>query len=83
MNIVKSYLGLFIVFLLSVWAVVPLGSPGFFPMHDDTQPSRVYEMKKVLSEGQIPARWVPDLGDGYAYMARVLALGVADRPGRG
>jgi hypothetical protein len=36
-------------------------------MHDDTQPARVYEMTKVLKSGQIPPRWVPDLGYGYGY----------------
>lgn len=36
-------------------------------MHDDTQPSRIFEMAKSLSIGQIPVRFVSDLGYGYGY----------------
>lgn len=53
--------------LLSFWTVKPLFIPGFFPMHDDTQPARVYEMATALSSGQFPVRWVGDLGYGYGY----------------
>lgn len=57
---------LFIV-LLGVLAVIPLFSPGYFPMHDDTQVARVIGMGKALREGQFPVRWVADLGYGYGY----------------
>lgn len=36
-------------------------------MHDDTQPSRVYEMAMSLRDGQFPVRWVDGLGYGYGY----------------
>jgi len=36
-------------------------------MHDDTQPSRVFEMAKSLQEGIFPVRWVQDLGFNYGY----------------
>lgn len=41
--------------------------PGYFPMHDDIQAMRVLEMDKCFSDGQIPCRWVPDMGYGYGY----------------
>ena len=56
-----------IVILLSFWAVKPFLHPGFFPMHDDTQVARVYEMTQALISGQFPVRWVQDLGYGYGY----------------
>ncbi len=36
-------------------------------MHDDMQPIRVLQMDKCFRDGQIPCRWVPDLGYGYGY----------------
>lgn len=63
----KKYSGFILVILLSFWAVKSLLVPGFFPMHDDTGPSRIYEMAKSLSVGQIPVRFVSDLGYGYGY----------------
>lgn len=63
----RSAFFLCLVILLSFWIVKPLFQPGFFPMHDDTQPARVYEMAKALSYGQFPVRWVGDLGYGFGY----------------
>lgn len=40
-------------------------TPGYFNMHDDLQPMRIYEMEKCFSDGQIPCRWVPDMAWGY------------------
>ena len=67
---IKRKLTLFLIFfllILSLPSVKPFINRGFFPMHDDTQPARVYEMAKALSYGQFPVRWVPDLGYGYGY----------------
>ncbi len=36
-------------------------------MHDDTQPSRIDQMTKALSNGQFPVRLVGDLGYGFGY----------------
>lgn len=36
-------------------------------MHDDMQPIRVMQMDKCFKDGQIPCRWVPDLGYGFGY----------------
>lgn len=59
--------GVFIVLILSFWAIQSLLIPGFFPIHDDTQVARVFEMGKALSDGVFPVRWVSDLGYGYGY----------------
>lgn len=56
-----------IVIGLSIWAIWPILQPGFFPMHDDTQPARVFEMAKSLKAGMFPVRWVFDLGYGLGY----------------
>ena len=64
--LIKNF-GIILVLLLSFWAVRPLFAPGFFPIHDDTQVARVFEMGKMLSRGIFPVRWVPDLGYGYGY----------------
>jgi hypothetical protein len=56
-----------LVLILSLGAVWPFFYSGFFPMHDDTQVVRVYEMSQALRDGQFPVRWVADLGYGYGY----------------
>ncbi len=58
---------LLLVTVLSFWALKPLLVKGYFPMHDDTQPARIFEMAKALKEGQFPVRWVGDLGYGAGY----------------
>jgi hypothetical protein len=64
----KKYLvGLGIVIAISLFALQPLFGSGLFPIHDDTQVSRVIVMGKALREGQFPVRWVSDLGYGYGY----------------
>ena len=67
MEIIKRHWGLIAVFVLSLFSILPLFQPGFFPMHDDTQVARVFEMGKALKDGMFPVRWVPDLGYGYGY----------------
>lgn len=36
-------------------------------MHDDLQSTRQMEMDKCFNDGQIPCRWVLDMGYGYGY----------------
>src|SRR3990167_10206008 len=62
-----KYLMIVLILLLSFWAVSPFFTSGFFPIHDNTQVQRVYEMGKSLSAGMFPVRWVADLGFGYGY----------------
>jgi len=64
MNKLLILIGLLI---LGFGTVLPLFHPSYFPMHDDTQPARVYEMTTALRSGQFPVRWVGDLGYGYGY----------------
>ncbi len=40
---------------------------GYFNMHDDLQMMRQLEMEKCILDGQIPCRWVPDMGYGYGF----------------
>lgn len=56
-----------LIFAISFFAIRPLLTPGFFTIHDDEQIARLYEMYLVLSQGQIPPRWIPDLGFGFGY----------------
>ena len=63
----KKNINLVLYFILSIFAISPLLSPGFFPMHDDTQVARIFEMAKSLSDGMFPVRWVEDLGYGAGY----------------
>jgi uncharacterized membrane protein len=58
---------IFILIIISIWSVKPLLESGFFPMHDDTQVSRVVVMGKALQNGQFPVRLVSDLGYGFGY----------------
>ena len=53
--------------VFSFFAFRPLLIPGFFPIHDNTQVQRVFEMNKSLQDGMFPVRWVEDLGFGYGY----------------
>jgi uncharacterized membrane protein len=66
-NFIKENIYLFSYLLLSIFSIQPLLSPGFFPMHDDTQVARVFEMAKSLSHGMFPVRWVENLGYGFGY----------------
>lgn len=63
----KKLILIVIILILSYWAVKSLFIPGFFPIHDDTQVSRIYEMSESLRDGMFPVRWVSDLGYGYGY----------------
>lgn len=63
----KKIFWIFLVFLISVPAFVFLFKPGYYNMHDDMQMIRQLELEKCLKDGQIPCRWVPDLGYGYGY----------------
>ncbi len=67
MVLLKKCWGFLAVFILSVFSILPLFNSGFFPMHDDTQVARVFEMGKALKDGIFPVRWVADLGYGYGY----------------
>ncbi|MBI2010425.1 MAG: hypothetical protein HYS86_04610 [Candidatus Chisholmbacteria bacterium] len=60
-----AWLGILFLFLLP--AIWPIITPGYFPIHDDTQVARVAQMTQALLDGQFPVRWVKDLGYGFGY----------------
>lgn len=53
--------------LLTLSLLWPLLAAPYFTHHDDVQIIRLYEMDKCFKDGQIPCRWVPDLGGLYGY----------------
>lgn len=65
-NISKKLTVILLIFLISP-TFFKLLRPGFFPMQDDLQAFRVYEMDKCYTDLQIPCRWVPDAGYQYGY----------------
>lgn len=67
MKFIKKNIFLLLLLILSYFPIAPFFHSGFFPIHDDTQVQRVFEMKKALSDGMFPVRWVPDLGYNYGY----------------
>lgn len=64
-KLVWFQLGLLLV--LSAFIVWPTLMPGYFFHHDDLQVMRIFEMRKCFDTGQIPCRWVPDMGYGNGY----------------
>lgn len=67
MKNITATIFLLITLVLSIFTILPLFHSGFFPIHDNTQVARVFEMTKSLKDGMIPVRWVSDLGYGYGY----------------
>src|ERR1035437_7787538 len=67
MKYIKQFLPLIFIFLLSLVSIAPFFHAGFFPIHDNTQAQRVFEMTKSLKDGMFPVRWVADLGFGFGY----------------
>src|SRR5256885_3905260 len=69
-NTTKSRLNILIpilLLLIMIPASLNLLKPGYFSMHDDVQVLRLFEMDKCFKDGQIPCRWVPDMGAGYGH----------------
>ena len=75
----------FLVIAISLLSVLPLAAQGYFPMHDDLQVMRIFEMEKCFMDGQFPCRWVPDMGFGFGqpmfnfYSATPYYLGILIR----
>src|SRR3989344_8198709 len=63
----NSNRGFLIGLILTLSLLWPLLAASFFTHHDDVQIIRLYEMDKCFKDGQIPCRWVPDLGGVYGY----------------
>src|SRR3990167_6976871 len=58
---------LLILLILILPSFALLFQKGYFSMHDDLQAFRQLELNKCFQDGQIPCRWVPDMGYGYGY----------------
>lgn len=63
----KNKIIFLVILLATLIASRDLFRPGYFSMHDDLQIGRLYEMELCLKDGQIPCRWVPDMGYSYGY----------------
>lgn len=63
----KKYFWFLIGLIITVSLLWPLAAAPYFSHHDDVQALRLHEMDKCIKDGQIPCRWVPDLGGLYGY----------------
>ena len=64
---IKSFWWVILIVLMALPTFWRLLGPGYFSMHDDLQVGRLYQMDLCFRDGQIPCRWVPDMGFGYGY----------------
>jgi len=63
-----TVVALLVVVSASLLAGSALLRPGFYDSHDGLlNVHRLFEFEKCLADGQIPCRWVPDMGAGYGY----------------
>lgn len=67
MGLIRRHIYLFLVLLFVIPVIFPLFNSGFYPMHDDEQVGRLYDLSQALSQGHIPPRLSPNLGFGYGY----------------
>lgn len=67
MSKTSKFLPYLIIIISSLLAFSLILKPGYFPMHDDFQLTRLHQMNKCIQDHQIPCRWVPDMGYGYGY----------------
>ena len=67
LKIFKNLLPYVVIGILTFVAVKPMFIKGYFPMHDDTQPARVFALAQELKQGIFPVRLVGSLGYGYGY----------------
>lgn len=53
--------------LLAAFAYRDLLGGGMILTGDTLHAMRIFEMRRCLDDGQLPCRWVPDMGNGYGY----------------
>lgn len=63
----KNFYPLLGVLFFAFLAARDLFRGGYFNMHDDLQMMRQLEMEKCFLDGQIPCRWIPDMGYGFGF----------------
>jgi len=55
-----------VLFLISLWAALPLFGKNYIPTHDgEYHIIRIVEFSKMLGVGYIVPRWAPDMNNGY------------------
>lgn len=67
MEYVKKFLPYVVIVFLCIGVMLPLFQNGFYPMHDDEQIARLYDLNASLQAGNFPPRLAPNLGFGYGY----------------
>ncbi len=67
MEVIKKLLLPFVVIFLTIFAILPLLHVGFYPMHDNEQIARLFDLDQAVRAGNIPPRIAPNLGFGYGY----------------
>src|SRR5579872_508353 len=67
MSLIKKYIDLFLIIFLLGFTISPLFVSGWFPIHDDEQIGRLFELNKDVVTGQLPPRFAQDLGFGFDY----------------
>jgi uncharacterized membrane protein len=65
---IKENIFLILSVSLTIFAIFPLLHSGFFPIHDNEQVGRLFELDQALRAGQFPVRIISDLGFGYGYL---------------
>lgn len=58
------FLALMVFIFPTFWSLI---RPGIHNIQDNMQYFRVFQMSKCFEDGQIPCRWVPDMGYGFGY----------------
>src|SRR4030042_3532113 len=66
-NLLKKNWQIVLLLVLGISICWPLFVRGYFPHHDDLQVIRIFEMRRCLTDFQIPCRWVPDMGYGNGF----------------
>jgi len=67
MNIIRKNIFLLLTVFTVLIAIMPLFNQGLFPMHDDEQVGRLFELNYNLESLHIPPRISQNLGFGYGY----------------
>lgn len=64
----KHFWPLLVILFFAIFAARSLiFQSGYFNMHDDLLMMRQLQLEKCFLDGQIPCRWVPDMGYGFGF----------------
>ena len=67
MKLFKKHIDYLLLAVICIVAILPLLRPGFFPIHDDEQVGRLFELHQNVISMHIPPRLSQNLGFGYDY----------------